>query len=190
MNEVAAEVVSEPAQHKKRRRLLPLLLIFLILVAAALAAAWVFRDAWLPSSDSASTTDDSWYDSGMTIGSYEGETVDEIQAELDKTVAENEMNVSCAPIVTVDASTGVAEVRVENIAANHVDQRFTITLSDGTVLYSSGAVAPGNHVQSITLETVPASGTSDATITFQGYDSDTHTAKGGTVSVQVQLVVS
>jgi len=169
-----------------RRRTIPLVLLSLVLVMAAFIVAW----ALYTNSTQNKVADNSWYDSGMTIGSYEGATPEEIQAELDKQVAENEMNVSCAPVVSVEAKTGVAEVRVYNIAANHVDQRFTIALSDGTILYTSGAIAPGNHVQTVAFTTIPSVGSYDATITFQGYSSDTHVARGGTVSVQVKLMVS
>ncbi len=168
------------------RKAIPLVALSIIVVMAALMAAWAF---YLNNNQN-KAADNSWYDSGMTIGTYDGASPEEIQAELDKQVAENEMNVSCAPVIDTKASTGSAEVRVYNIAANHVDQRFTISLSDGTVLYTSGAIAPGNHVQTVKLTTVPPVGSYDATITFQGYSSDTHAARGGTVSVQVKLLVS
>jgi hypothetical protein len=179
--------VSESKNHIRiHRRTIPLVFLGIVLMMAAFVAAW----ALYINSTQNKVADNSWYDSGMTIGSYEGATPAEIQAELDKQVAENEMNVSCAPTVSVGTTTGIAEVRVYNIAANRVDQRFTISLSDGTILYTSGAIAPDNHVQTVTLTTIPPVGSYDATITFQGYSSDTHVARGGTVSVQVKLIVS
>jgi hypothetical protein len=166
----------------KKRRIWPWIVAVCILLLALLAAWWFL--IYQPS-----LAKDDWYDGGMTIGSYEGKSQEDIEAALNAQVKEGEMNITCAPVINVDSSTRQADIRMENIEANHVDQKFTITSEDGTVLYQSGAVSPGNHIQTVTLDSVPSAGTHNVTVTFQGYDRDTHKAKGGTAAFSVQLVV-
>lgn len=133
---------------------------------------------------------DDFYDSGMTLGSYEGKSEEEIIADLNAKVAENEMSISCAPSIQVDSTTGEAEVRIENIAANHVDQKFTIALEDGTKIYESGGIQPGYFVQSVKLDEVPKPGEYTVVVTFQGYDPTTHNPKGGSAALNVPMTVS
>lgn len=165
------------SSHTKSRR--RLVLIVLALVTVTLGLLLLLRPA----------TDDGWYDKGMSIGSYEGKSATEIQAELDRQVAEGEMEVSVAPTIRVDGTTGVATVRMENSPKNRRDQKFSVTLDDGTLIYQSGAVPPGSHLQTVELTTVPAIGTHEATVTFQGYDRITHEEVGGSVGASVSVVV-
>lgn len=169
---------NEPGNKNHRRRNIVVILIIIVLIAAAAVVLWYV-------SRPAST----WYDGGMTMGSYQGETQAQIQAELDKKVAAGEMKVSCAPTILVSSETGQAQVRAENSASNRVEQRFVISDSAGNILYSSGAIALGNHVQSVTLSSIPSKGTYKVTVAFQGYDPTSHKPQGGTVSVQVKMLV-
>ena len=77
----------------------------------------------------------------------------------------------------------------ENIAANKVDQKVTLELANtGEVIYESGAIAPGSHVQTIQLDANLEPGVYDALATFDGYDIETHEKKG-TAAAKVTLAV-
>ena len=174
-----------PGPGTDRRRIAAVLLIIAavaaIVVAVALGSGSKKPDTPHP--------DDDWYDGGTTLIDRSGMTDEEVEAELNRIIRENEMNVSVSAIIRVDAETGVAEVGVRNIEPNHVDQKFTLRLADGTVLYESGGVAPGDELLAVQLDDWPEPGTYDATITFQGYTPETHAENGGTASFDVQLVV-
>jgi hypothetical protein len=93
---------------------------------------------------------------------------------------------------------------LDNITDNSKDIKYTFYLgdlkgSDSTnaegegqntqAIYESGLISPGQSIESPILTTVPSSGVYDVTVTAQGYDVDTHTADGGTVSAAVTMIV-
>lgn len=130
-----------------------------------------------------------WYDEAAAAGSYEGKSEEAVRADLEKAVAEGMMNISIASDVVASAQTGEAEVRIENIPANSVDQKVTLARADtGDVLYESDAIAPGNHVQTVHLEESLQPGTYDVLATFVGYDRETHEPVG-TSAAEITLTV-
>lgn len=152
-----------------------------IALAAAGAAAWTLLAPVAP--------EDAWYDAGAATGSYEGKSDEEVKADLEKAVAEGMMNISIASNIKASAQTGQAEARIENIAANKVDQKVTLELEDsGEVIYESGAIAPGSHVQTVQLDAGLEPGSYNVLATFDGYDTETREKKG-TAAAQVTLTV-
>lgn len=131
---------------------------------------------------------DSWYDPSAVTGHYEGKSQDEIIADLNRQVEEGMMNISIAGVLSSpDGRT--AEARIENIEANGRDQKVVITLDEtGEVLYESGAIAPGQYVQTIELARDLEPGVYEVTATFTGYDLDTH-EEDGRAAAQVKLQV-
>lgn len=133
--------------------------------------------------------DDGWYDGAAAAGGYEGKSEEAVRAELEKKVAEGMMNISISSDIQASAQTGEAEARIENIAANRVDQKVTLTRVDtGEVLYASDAIAPGNHIQTVKLDPMPEPGTYDVLATFSGYDPETH-EQVGTSAAEIKLTV-
>lgn len=120
-----------------------------------------------------------WYDNAAQKGQFEGKSKEEIQDALNEEVAKGMMNISIAAVVNFPAGSTEGEARIENIAANPMDQKITIALKDSDeVVYESGAIAPDQHIQTITLTKALAPGDHAAVATFTGYDRETHKETG------------
>lgn len=120
-----------------------------------------------------------WYDSGVAQGQFEGKSKEEIQAALDEEVKKGMMNISIAASITFADGASEGEARIENIAANPVDQKVVITLKDtGETVYESGAIAPDQHIQTIKLMKDLDPGEYAAVAMFTGYDRETHKQTG------------
>lgn len=126
------------------------------MVAAALLAAWLLG---------------AWGDPSARKGHYEGKTPEEIQADLDQDVAWYSMEISVASRVAVLEGQTRIEVRIENIEANHCDQKVRIweTGHEDDVLYESGAIAPDEYLQFVELAHALPVGIHMLTVQFQGY---------------------
>lgn len=120
-----------------------------------------------------------WYDSNAAQGQFEGKSKEEIQAALNEEVAKGMMNISIAASITFPDGTSEGEARIENIAANPMDQKVVITLKDtGETVYESAAIAPDQHIQTIKLSKDLDPGEYAAVATFTGYDRETHKQTG------------
>ena len=125
------------------------------------------------------TAIEDWYDSNAAQGQFEGKSKEEIQAALNEEVAKGMMNISIAASITFADGTSEGEARIENIAANPMDQKVTITLKDsGETVYESAAIAPDQHIQNIRLAKDLDPGDYAAVATFTGYDRETHKQTG------------
>ena len=135
------------------------------------------------------TISEVWYDLTAQSGSYEGRTEQEIMSDLNRQVAEGMMNISVAATITFENGSAEGEARLQNVEGNRRDQKIVITLDDtGEVIYESGAIPPGSHIQTIKLNRDIDAGTYAATATFIGYDLDTHQEKGR-AAAQIKIVV-
>lgn len=116
----------------------------------------------------------SWRDPAAKKGYYEGKTQEEIQEDLDSKVDWYSMEISCASRIEMTEGETEAEARIENVAANHCDQRVKIYLSDkpDDILYESGAIHPGEYIQTVRFAHPLEVGTYDLTVEFQGYSQN------------------
>ena len=122
---------------------------------------------------------DDWLDPSARDGSYAGKTQEQIIADLNANVQEGMMNISVATVMQGKEGSDMVNVRFENIAANHWDQKCTITLDEtGEVLWQSGAIKPGQSIDDAKLSRTFDAGAYPVTATVTGYDSDTHEEKG------------
>lgn len=122
---------------------------------------------------------DNWYDGNASQGQFEGKSKEEIQDALNEEVKKGMMNISIAAVINFPAGSTQGDARIENIAANPMDQKVTIALKDSDeVVYESGAIAPDQHIQTITLTKALAPGDHAAVATFTGYDRETHKETG------------
>lgn len=178
MEEIIKDVsnTGEEIPPKKKKKKLLIILIILV-VAACGIGAYFFMNG------------DDWYDGNAQYGSYEGKSQEEIIAALNAQVKDGYMNLSIANTIVFEDGASEGEARIENIEANTRDQKVTITLDEtGEVLYESGAIAPGEYIQTITLNRALEAGTYDATATFDGYDRETHEKKGtGGVNIRLHI---
>lgn len=95
----------------------------LVLVSAATAGVFLLKTPNSAKQASASGA----RDPNATVGQYEGKSEAEIQAELDKVVQEGMFNISINPDIRMTSGRAEAELRVENIPANH--HLMSVTLS-------------------------------------------------------------
>jgi hypothetical protein len=149
------ERVAVLAVNARRRRLLAL-------AAATVAVPCVTAAALLCS----------WGDPAARRGHYEGMTPEEIRAELSRDVAWHSMEISVAPRVRMTEGSTSLEARIENPEANRCDQKVKVWEAgrEGDVLYESGAIAPGEHIQHVKLAHPLPLGTHRLIVEFQGYD--------------------
>ena len=77
-------------------------------------------------------------------------TREEIQAELDRQVADSMMTVTVSPRAFVHEE-GWVELALANDARNKVQQRFTL-VQEGKAVYESGIVAPGRELSSFEVK--------------------------------------
>lgn len=126
---------------------------------------------------------DPWGDPRAKRGYYEGKTEAEIQEDLNADVAWHSMVMSVAPYVVLSpGSKECPNFNVENIEANHCDQKFTFKLKDtGEVLYESGAISPGEYIGDIELTRSFDEGVYEGIVEFQGYETDAHLGGGGQI---------
>lgn len=130
-----------------------------------------------------------WYDSNAAQGQFEGKSKEEIQAALNEEVAKGMMNISIAASITFPDGASEGEARIENIAANPMDQKVVITLKDtGETVYESAAIAPDQHIQTIKLTKDLDPGEYAAIATFTGYNRETH-KQTGQAAAEITLVV-
>lgn len=113
-----------------------------------------------------------WGDPTARKGHYEGKSTAEIRADLDQDIAWYEMGISVAGHVTMPEGSTSCELRVENVESNHCDQKVRVweTGNEDDVLYESGAIAPGEYLQTVELAHPLDVGTHTLTVQFQGYE--------------------
>lgn len=130
-----------------------------------------------------------WYDADAADG-IAGIHGDDLQAYLDAKVEEGMMNITVLNTISFPEGTlKPGEAGFNNLAANHYDQKLSISLDDtGEVVYESGAIKPGQNIQYITLNRNLDSGTYAATASVTGYDPETH-EKEGTLNALITIVV-
>lgn len=171
--------------EKKSEKKVPY--IALIAVLLCVIGALVFL--LLRPDDGGQTVTEKERDPNAAVGQYEGKTPEEIQAELDKIVEEGMFNISINSTVTMASGSDEAELRIENIAANHHLMSVEIKLDDtGEVIYASGLIEPGYYIQSAPLNTTLAKGSYAATALFTAYNIETE-AVAGQAAAKINIVV-
>ena len=115
-----------------------------------------------------------WGDPRAKRGYYDGKTKEEIQDDLNEQVAWYSMEISIASYMEVREGGREVEARIENVEANHCDQKVIIyeVGHPDDVLYESGAIAPGEYIQDIELKHALEPGRHDLVAVFQGYEQN------------------
>ena len=177
---ISAPETDEEDDKKKKKRILIIILIVGALAAAGIAAFLLLGNQ---------------YDSqASSIKNAQGTT----QEELDELARESQTWISVSNSIDCDSATdtcsatdkdGQAITVIDNPSDNHRDLTYTFSLEDGTVVYESDLITPGNGIEQPKLTKHLDPGSYSITVTAQGHDADSHKAVGGTVSAQVTLVV-
>lgn len=130
-----------------------------------------------------------WFDKFAEGGTLAGKTRHELQGMLDKIMDEGMVNVSMNSVVVFDDGTAEGSLGVENISANRYYVRVVLKNdADGSVLYESQGLKPGQYIDKIKLnKDLPAG---EYTCTATEIITDPETLEDiGQVDVAVKLIV-
>ena len=126
-------------------------------------------------------------------GSY-----DDIVAQLDEETEKSRLWISVANTINVNADTNVCSAIdsngnltsvIDNLEQNNMDIKYTFVLDDGSIIYESDLIQPGQSIEQPQLIQHLDPGSYNTTVVAQGFNVDNHAATGGTVSAQVLLQV-
>lgn len=149
-----------------------------VATAAVAVGVW-FVGAKLPTAAPATTSGGGGaglisYDEAAKNGNLPTKTEEEIIADLNRIVEEGMFNISIASKITFNKADSEGVASIENIEANPYAMQVTITRDDtGEAVYTSGAIAPGQYIEKIKLDTALGKGTYAATAVFAALDPET-----------------
>ncbi|MGL4607886.1 MAG: hypothetical protein ACRCU3_10535 [Eubacteriaceae bacterium] len=172
------ETVHPPPKKKKR-----ILLVALLLVGAALLGLYLWNLSRMDD------TSKYWFDKMAKDGTLQGKSPSELQEMLDKIVAEGMFNVSInvAPVFLNGKAKGT--LGIENVKENRYFCRVVLTKDDdGTVLYESAGLKPGQYIDEITLSKDLPRGEYPCTATFIATNPET-LDELGRINVKLKVTV-
>lgn len=140
-----------PDRNKKKAAIL---IVLALLALLAGGAVW-----WMSRAPSG----------GATLGSYEGKSLEEIQAELDQRVKDSMMTISLDVTPELSSDGSKLELRVQNVKDNKFDQKVVVE-QEGRELGSYTGLKPGEKLDEIDVEGAEE-GTATVTITALEIDS-------------------
>ena len=115
----------------------------------------------------------------LLTSAREGQSREEIQAELDREVAENMMTVSVLPNLKLDESSHELQV-----GDNKFAQRFVITQGD-TCVYESDPLMPGERIE---IVRAPKAKEGAARVEVQALDAETLEDHGSPTAIEVEVI--
>lgn len=149
-------------RHSSRNTFLACLAV--ITVAAVIAAAFLFLDGKKSAPKQAPPAVSDGFDPAAPAGTLEG-------AQAGPLGAADVFNYRINRQITVQK--GEANVRIENPPENRQLMKVTLTLSDGTAVYTTGLIKPYYSIETDRLDVTPKKGTYQATATIEAYDRAT-----------------
>ena len=142
-----------------------------------------------------------WKDPGAVRGHVEGIGLGHEGAPAE--VGWDEMAISVACVMELAEGETRLEARVENVEANHCDQKVRMYLADNPddVLFESGAIGPGEYLRYVDLAHPLEAGNHLMVVEFQGYECSTsvisdegvplgHDKFGASCSAEVEVRVT
>lgn len=163
--------------------------LYIVLVMVLLAVIGVLLFLLLRPKDDGQSVERRNRDPNAAVGQHEGKSQEELVAELNKIVADGMFNISINSSVVMEHGGSEAELRIENIAANRHLMDVVLTRDDtGEVLYASGLIEPGYHIQSVPLDVTLEKGVYTATAVFTAYDLETE-AEAGQAAARITITV-
>lgn len=168
---------------KNRKKALLIAAAVLVLLALAGGLVWFFTRPKLDD------TTQYWFDKAAEDGTLAGKTPQELQGMLDDIMEQGMVNVSMNSYVIFEDGTSEGSLGVENIKENRYYIRVILTNdADGSVLYESAGIKPGQYIDKITLNQDLPAGEYQCTATE--YVTDPETLEDvGQVQVKVKVIV-
>lgn len=171
------------AEENKEKKWPIILLIVLAAIIIAGILVWYFFFQ-----NRMDDTSKYWFDKMAKDGTLEGKSEAELQDILDNIMEEGMFNVSINAEPVFDGSTKTGTLGIQNTDANHFYCRVVLTLDeDGSVLYESAGLKPGQYIDEVTLDKAPPAGQHACTAQFIATDPDTLDDIG---KVNVKLILT
>lgn len=169
---------------ERKKNLWILALLFLFLIAAGVGGLF-----WWKKTHQVDATTKYWFDKMAQDGILEGKTPQEIQGVLDSIVEEGMFNVSINARAVFDNGKSEGSLGMENIPENRYYARVTLLNdSDGSVLYESKGIKPGQYIDKIKLKKELAPGQYPCTARIIATDPAT-LDDIGQVQVKIDVIV-
>lgn len=162
--------------RKKKRNLIILLIVLLLLLMAAVGWFILDKNKLRRAQDAGE-------------GQLPYKTEAEIQAELNRRIAESALAISINAKPEFENGTSAARLCIENSPANHYAVNVIIRLNDtGEKIYESGLIDPNHYVEHGKLDKDLPAGTYKATATFTAYTLEGQKEKGNS-QIEMELIV-
>jgi len=172
------------SSEKKGKKKGIIALLLLLLAAAAVGGWWYYTSR--PVMDN---TTKYWFDKFAEDGSLEGKSPVEIQGILNNIVEEGMFNVSINARAIFPDGKSKGSIGMENVPQNRYYARIIMTKDDdGTVLYESQGIKPGQYIDQISLSTELDAGEYPCTVLFIITDPET-LDDIGQVRVNINVVI-
>lgn len=108
------------------------------------------------------------------LGQLEGKPQSEIQAELNRVIADGMFHISINTNPVFSTGNADGSLQIENVPNNRYGMVVELYRKDtGEKIYHSGLIAPNYHIQRDVLSAELAAGKYEATAVFQAYTLDT-----------------
>ncbi|GAX46508.1 hypothetical protein [Pseudolactococcus reticulitermitis] len=177
------EQEKQEEQKKKRKKGLLILLLLLLLSGTGYSLYHVFRPK--PRENVSIISGDFLPDGKDAKKMSDKELADTAQKKVD----DSRFNMMIASTAKIDTQTQQGTLNIKNPQTNRYPINVVITDDqNGDVIYTSGAIEPGEEVNHVQLEKTLAKGTHQATARFSLYDPKTK-AKKGEVAAGVSVIV-
>ena len=174
------------SSRKQRFRVMAFLLLAICCMAGAAAGVYLSRQRADPVSRQGLT-----YEANVVSGDIPGKTKEQRQKELDSAVEEGmlAMSMNVTPFGKVSGAGHSVNWMIENPSNQGKLIRVEITRDDtGEKIFETGAIRPGNYLESGPLLTPLPAGEYDCTAVFLAYQEETE-ALIGQAAVKIKLVL-
>lgn len=171
--------------QKKRYSRRNILVGLTLILVVAFAAGWLFHK-------------EANYDTSASSITYASASDEELQALLNEKTEASRLWIGVASKAHISAGSDIIAARTQsnniapvlsNLPENSRDITYSLFTEDGTEIYKSDLLKPGQSITEPKLRTTLDPGTYTVTAQAQGYDPSTHEKKGGMVSAHMNLVV-
>ena len=178
---MSEQAVAEKSKEKKRFPVVAVALLLVAAVAAAAGGTWWYFVGRVPPEER--------IEPNAVVGSMPGKTLEQIQAELDRQVAESEVAFAINSSPRFESGSAKGNILFENPESNGKLTRVEITDDEsGDLLYKSGLLEPGSYVPEAKLLVDLEAGSYTCTATIYAYKLEDETYIGK-VAAGVTLVV-
>lgn len=170
--------------RQDKRKTIVLALILLLLAALGIGGYLFWKRT-----QAVDDTTKYWFDKMAQDGTLEGKTPQEIQGVLNSIVEEGMFNVSINARAVFEDGKSEGSLGMENIPENRYYARVTLLRDDdGTVLYESKGIKPGQFIDKIKLKSDLDPGEYECTARIIATDPTT-LEDIGQVRVKVKVIV-